>query len=93
MIIKDDVIMSSSLTRSLNLNFQKSDSIIYPRTFKIFYLNKLSYEKVEEYNRTGGEGPLIIGEFRQDILTVDFMKAINCGKNKRLWVSEVFLGI
>ena len=70
--------MSSSLTRSLNLNFQKSDSIIKPRTFK-FYLNKLSYEKVEEYNRTGGEGPLIIGEFRQDILTVDFMKATNGG--------------
>ena len=74
--------MSSPLTRSLNLNFQKSDSIIYPRTFKNnnFYLNKLSYVKVEEYNRTSGEGPLIIGEFRQDILTVDFMKAINCGK-------------
>ena len=84
--------MSSSLTRSLNLNFQKI-WFNYISPYKISYLNKLSYEKVEEYNRTGGEGPLIIGEFRQDILTVDFMKAINCGKNKRLWVSEVFLGI
>ena len=71
--------MSSSLTRSLNLNFQKSDSIMYAPYIQIFYLNKLSYEIVEEYNRTGGEGPLIIGEFRQDILTVDFMKATNGG--------------
>ena len=90
--------MSSSLTRSLNLNFQKSDSIIYPRTFKNnnFYLNKLSYVKVEEYNRTSGEGPLIIGEFRQDILTVDFMKAINCEKNSDFefsWYVEEFQAI
>ena len=85
--------MSSSLTRSLNLNFQKIWFNYISPYIQIFYLNKLSYEKVVEYNRTGGEGPLIIGEFRQDILTVDFMKAINCGKNKRLWVKWSFLGI